>query len=67
MVGVATVGVGLTVIVKFCELPVHEFADGVTVTVAVTGVLVALVAEKELMLPEPVDASPIEAVLFVQV
>ena len=67
LVGAVTVGVGLTVIVKFCGLPTQLFADGVTVTVAVTGALVVLLAENELILPEPVDANPIEVVLFVHV
>ena len=39
---------------------------GVTVIVAVTGALVALVAMKEAILPEPVAAKPIEGVLFTQ-
>ena len=65
LVGVVTVGVGLTVIVKFCGLPVQPLAEGVTVTVAVTGALVTLLAENELILPDPVDDSPIEVVLFV--
>jgi hypothetical protein len=39
-----TVGVGFTVTVKVVAGPVQPFAVAVTLTVAVTGVLVALVA-----------------------
>jgi hypothetical protein len=63
---VFTVGVGLTVISKVAELPVQLLADGVTVTVAVTGALVVLAAVNAAILPVPLAASPIEVVLFVQ-
>jgi len=39
---------------------------GVIVMVAVTGVLVALDATKEAILPEPLAAKPIEGVLLTQ-
>lgn len=39
---------------------------GVTVMVAVTGELLALVATKEAIFPDPVAASPIEGELFTQ-
>jgi hypothetical protein len=39
---------------------------GVTVIVAVTAVLVKLVAVKEAMLPVPLAARPIDGALFVQ-
>ena len=41
-------------------------AMGVTVTVATTGVDVALTAVKDAMFPVPLAASPMEVVLFVQ-
>ena len=63
---VATVGVGFTRMVKLLEVPEQEFADGVTVTVAVTGALVALVAVNDAMLPEPEAARPIAVLLLVQ-
>ena len=53
--------------VKVIGVPVHPFADGVTVMVAVMGEVVALVAVNEGILPEPVAARPIAALLFVQV
>ena len=40
--------------------------EGVTVTVATTGALVGLVALKLAILPVPLEARPMEAVLFVQ-
>ena len=65
-----TTGVGCTVIVKTFTGPLHVTAPnvylGVMVIVAVTGVVPALVAVKAAMLPVPLAASPIEAVLFVQ-
>ena len=63
---VFTTGVGFTVIENVLAVPAHPFADGVTVTVAVTGALVVLVAARAAMLPVPLAASPIEVVLFVQ-
>ena len=60
------VGVGFTVIVNVLEVPVQPFADGVTVIVAVTGVLPVLIAAKEAMLPVPLAASPIDGLLLVQ-
>jgi hypothetical protein len=59
-------GVGLTVIVKVWAVPEHPFAIGVTVSVATTAVVVALVAVNEPILPVPLAASPIDGVLFVQ-
>ena len=52
--------------VKVTGVPLHPFAAAVAVMVAVTGLAVALVAVKEAMFPEPLAASPMEAVLFVQ-
>ena len=45
---------------------VDEPACGVTLTVAITGAFVALVAVNEGIFPAPVGASPIDAVLLVQ-
>ena len=66
-VGVAaTVGVGLTVMVKVWGAPAHPLAVGVTVMVAVTGVVPVFTAVKAPMLPVPLAARPMEGVLFVQ-
>ena len=59
-------GVGFTVIVKVVDEPVHPFATGVTVIVAVTALVPEFVAIKDGMSPLPLAASPIEVVLFVQ-
>ena len=64
---VLTTGVGFTVIVKFLKEPVQPLADGVTVIVAVMGALALLVATKDAMLPVPLAARPMDAVLFVHV
>lgn len=64
-----TVGVGLTVIVKVTGVPVQVLPLlklGVTVMVAVTAALVALVATNDAILPVPLAASPIDGVLLVQ-
>ena len=53
--------------VKVVGVPVHPFAVGVTVIVAVIGDVIALVAVKEGTLPEPFAARPIAVLLFVQV
>jgi hypothetical protein len=62
-----TVAVGLTVMVNVVGVPVHPFADGVTVIVAVIGEFVAFAAVNEGMLPAPLAARPIELLLFVHV
>jgi len=62
-----TVAVGLTVTVNVKGVPVHPLAVGVTVIVAVIGDVVAFVAVKEGTLPDPLPASPIAVLLFVQV
>ena len=61
-----TEGVGLTVMVKLCGVPVQLLADGVTVMVAVMTDDVVLVAVKVDIFPLPLDARPIEEALFVQ-
>lgn len=67
--GTDTVGVGLTVIVNVFVGPIQFtlplLKEGVTVTVAITGVVPALVAVKDGMAPLP-DVKPIDGVLFVQ-
>ena len=60
------VGVGFTVMVKFCEVPVQPLNVGVTVMVAVTGEAVAFVAVNDPMLPVPLAPKPMDVVLFVQ-
>ena len=62
-----TVAVGLTITVNVEGVPVHPFAVGVTVIVAVVGEVVALVAVNAGMLPEPLAASPILVLLLVHV
>lgn len=64
--GSVTVGIGFTVMVNVCAVPVHPASVGVTVIVATTGVVPALVAVKDAMLPLPLAASPIDGVLLVQ-
>ncbi len=53
--------------VKVVGVPVHPFAVGVTVIVAVIGDVVALVAVNEGILPDPFVPRPIAVLLFVQV
>ena len=48
-------------------VPVQLLAVGVIVIVAVIGAVVALVAEKEGTLPEPLAARPTAGLLFVHV
>lgn len=65
-----TTAVGLTVMVNVLEVPTQLTLPlvnvGVTVTVAVTGALLVLLAIKEAILPEPVAAKPMDGVLFTQ-
>ena len=67
---VFTVGIGLTVIVNVLPVPVQVVPAlvkaGVTVIVAVTGLLVVLVATNAGILPVPLAAKPMELLLFVQ-
>lgn len=61
------VGVGFTRSVKLWLVPVHPFADGITVTLAVSAAdVLLLVPVKEAMLPVPVDARPITPLSLVQ-
>ena len=68
--GATTVGVGFTVMVKFCGVPLQVTPalvyDGVTVMVAVIGVVPALIAVKLGMLPDPLAPKPIAVLLFDQ-
>ena len=72
LAGWFTVGVGFTVIVKVVGVPVQTAPpgivyEGVTVTVAVTGVVPVLTPVNDGMLPVPLAAKPIEVLLFVHV
>lgn len=62
----ATVGVGLILIVKVVAAPVHPFAEGVTVIVAVVGAAPVLTAVKLAISPRPAAAKPIEVLSLVQ-
>ena len=62
----ATVGVGLTVIVKVVDAPVQPFAEGVTVMVAVIGAFVVFTAVKAAILPVPLAARPMLGAVFIQ-
>jgi hypothetical protein len=59
-----TVGVGLTVMVNNSGVPIHPFAVGITVIVAITGAVPALVAVKDGIFPVPFAASPMDMVLL---
>ena len=65
-----TLGIGLTVIVKVIGVPVQVVPalvyEGVTVIVATTGALLAFVAVKDAILPDPAAARPMVGVLLVQ-
>jgi hypothetical protein len=53
--------------VNVAGVPVHPFAVGVTVTVAVIGEVVALIAVNDRISPEPLVARPIAVLLLVHV
>ena len=61
---------GLTVMVNVLDVPTQLTLPlvkvGVTVMVAVTCVVLVLVAIKDAMLPEPLAAKPIDGVLLTQ-
>ena len=65
-----TVGVGLTVIVKVCVVPVQVIPPlvntGVTVMIAIIGLVPVLTAVKLAILPVPLAASPMDGALLVQ-
>ena len=52
--------------VNICGNPVQPLAEGVTVIVAVTGVLPGLTAVKAGIFPLPLAAKPIDGLLFDQ-
>ena len=62
----ATVGVGLTVMVKVVDAPVQPFAEGVTVIVEIITVEPVLITVKAGILPVPLAVKPMLGVLFVQ-
>ena len=59
--------IGLTVTLNVAGNPTHPFATGVIVMVEVIGDVVEFVAANEGMSPEPLAASPMAVLLFVQV
>ena len=65
-----TVAVGLILILNDCVLPEQLTPPlvkvGVAITVAVTGAMPIFIPLKEPMLPDPLAASPMLVVLFVQ-
>ena len=66
--GTLTFGVGFTVSVKLCVKPLQPLADGSTVIVAVTGDVPLFVTVNDgMLLPAPVEARPMELLVFVQV
>ncbi len=64
-IGIIT-GIGLTVIVKLCVVPVQMPLDGVIVIVASTGTPLGLSAVKDAISPTPLAGKPIDGVSFVQ-
>jgi hypothetical protein len=66
LAGTVTVARGFTVIVYVDGVPGQLFAVGVTVIVAVIGVIPALVAVNEGTFPFPLAASPMAVLLLVQ-
>jgi hypothetical protein len=61
-----TVGVGFTVILKVCAVPEQPLTVGVTVIVPDIADVPVFFAVKDVILPEPLAASPIDVLLFVQ-
>ena len=57
--------VGYTVIVKTDGIPIHPFAAGVTVMVAIAGAGPLLVATNAEIFPVPLAASPMDGAEFV--
>ena len=53
--------------INMAGVPVHPFAVGVTVIIALTGEEVAFVAVNEGILPEPLAVRPIAVLLFAHV
>jgi hypothetical protein len=63
---IVAVAVGFTVMVKVSTVPTHPLAVGVTEMLAVIGPFVPLVGVNAGIFPEPLAASPIAGLLFVQ-
>ena len=61
-----TIGLGLTVIVNVIGVPEQPIATGVTVMVATSGPLVALVVTNGCISPLPDAARPMAGLLLVQ-
>ena len=66
MVIAETVGVGLTIIVKLCELPLQPLATGVAVTVEITATLPLFNAVNAGISPVPEATRFMLLLLFVQ-
>ena len=66
LAGCTTLGAGLTVIVNDLGVPGQPAVVGVTVIVAVTGVIPALTAVKAGIFPLPVAPKPMVVLLFTQ-
>ena len=64
--GWVTLGIGFTVIENVSGVPVQVKCVGVTVIIAVTGVLPVLIAVNAPMFPVPLAAKPIEGLSLVQ-
>jgi hypothetical protein len=64
--GTVTSGVGLTVMVKLCAVPIQPAAVGVTVMAALSGTMPVLTAVKAAMLPLPVAPRPTVVLLLDQ-
>ena len=64
--GTATMGEGLTVMMYVEATPVHELAVGVTLMVAVIGLLPVSVAVKSAILPVPLAVRPMAGFELVQ-
>jgi hypothetical protein len=61
-------GLGFTVMVNVCPVPIQLLAVGVTVNIPLAAVVPVLVAVKEAIeLPEPLAPMPIVVLLFAQV
>ena len=64
--GTTTVGMGLTVILNVFTLPLQPFALGVTIRLPTKGMVNVFCPVNEAILPLPLKARPILAVLLVQ-
>lgn len=62
-----TIGDGFTVMVKFCDVPVHPLAFGVTLIVAVIGFTLVFFGINDVIFPVPFAAKPIAVLELVHV